>query len=274
MPTGEMMIRRKIRDAVFAVLDTADSITGRRGTLTPPRRLMNGGTDSLFRNDFHAIGQRLFGYLVDIGGVRPTDRVLDIGCSVGRIAIPFTEYLSTGTYDGFDIERPAVEFCQRVITPRHPNFRFVHADLYNAHYTPDSETQAGQYRFPYGDERFDFVFLTSVFTHMQRPETEHYLSEIARVLAPGGRLFATFFLLDETSEAAIAEGKADFTFAHQGNGARVEKAEDPDFAVAHPLLEIVAAMETRGLRMASHHQGAWIGRPGRAGYQDIILAVY
>lgn len=267
------MIRRKIRNAVFAVLDTADSITGRCGPLTPPRRLMNGGTDSLFRNDFHAIGRRLFGHLVELGGVRPTDRVLDIGCSVGRMAIPLAEYLTTGTYDGFDIEKPAVEFCQRVITPRHPNFRFVHADLYNAHYTPDSDSKAEQYRFPYGDGSFDFVFLTSVFTHMQRPETDHYLSEIARVLAPGGRLFATFFLLDDASEAAIAQGKADFTFTHQGTGARVEKAEDPDHAVAHPRMEIVEAMQTRGLHVKSQHQGAWVGQPGTAGYQDIIVAV-
>lgn len=266
------MIRRKIRDVVFAVLDTADSLTGRRGPLTPPRRLMNGGTDSLFRNDFHAIGQRLFGYLVDFGGVRPTDRVLDIGCSVGRIAIPFADYLTTGTYDGFDIEKPAVEFCQRVITPRHPNFRFVHADLYNAHYTPDSQVQPGQYRFPYDNASFDFVFLTSVFTHMQRPETAHYLSEIARVLAQGGRLFATFFLLDETSEAAIAAGRADFTFAHQGVGARVEHAEDPDHAVAHPRTEILSVMETCGLGVKSQHRGSWTGETGQGNYQDIIVA--
>lgn len=266
------MIRRKIRDAVFAALDTAESLTGRRDPLTPPRRLMNGGTDSLFRNDFHAIGQRLFGYLVDLGGVRPTDRVLDVGCSVGRIAISFTRYLTTGTYGGFDIERQAVEFCQRVITPRYPNFRFVHADLYNAHYTPDSEVEAGQYRFPYDDGCFDFVFLTSVFTHMQRPETEHYLSEISRVLAPGGRLFATFFLLDETSEAAIAEGTADFTFAHEGNGTRVEKAEDPDHAVAHHGADIRRAMEARGLQVESEYRGSWIGSDGPTGYQDIIVA--
>jgi hypothetical protein len=34
-----------------------------------------------------------------------------------------------------------------------------------------------------------------------------------------------------------------------------------------------AGLGTRGLRMASHHQGARIGRPGQAGYQDIIVAV-
>lgn len=266
------MIRRRIRDTVFAVLDKADSLSGRSSPLTPPRRLMNGGTDSLFRSDFHAIGNRLFSYLVDIGGVRPADRVLDIGCSVGRIAIPLTDYLTTGSYDGFDIERPAVEFCQRVITPRHPTFRFVHADLHNAHYTPQSETSGDGYRFPFDDSRFDFVFLTSVFTHMQRPETEHYLSEISRVLVPGGRLFATFFLIDEVSEAAISADRADFAFACQGNGVRVERADDPDFAVAHKRADILAALEARGLRVASQHRGSWIGEPGPAGYQDIIVA--
>ena len=36
-------------------------------------------------------------------GLKPEHRVLDIGCGVGRVALPLTRYLTSGTYDGFDI---------------------------------------------------------------------------------------------------------------------------------------------------------------------------
>jgi SAM-dependent methyltransferase len=266
-----MNLRRLARDSIFGALDFADTLTGRKTPITPPRRLMNGGTNSKFRSDYHAIGRDLFGLLVEQGGVRPTDRVLDVGCSCGRIAAEFTTYLTSGTYDGFDIERPAVEFCQRVITPRHPNFKFIHADLYNAHYTPDSRVPASEYRFPYSDVAFDFVFLTSVFTHMQRPETLRYLSEISRVLTPGGCVFATFFLFDAQAEAAISRGAADFAFAHKGNGTRVEFAENPDHAVAHPRESILEEFAGLGLDVQTVLTGGWRGSAGQS-YQDVIVA--
>jgi ubiquinone/menaquinone biosynthesis C-methylase UbiE len=37
----------------------------------------------------------------------------------------------------------------------------------------------------------------SLFPYLLAEEFEHYAAEIARVLKPGGRLLATFFLLDE-----------------------------------------------------------------------------
>lgn len=266
-----MNLRRLARDSIFSTLDLADALTGRKTPITPPRRLMNGGTNSRFRNDYHLIGRNLFGLLVKHGDVRPQHRVLDVGCSCGRIAAEFTTYLTSGTYDGFDIEGPAIEFCRRVISPRYPNFRFVHADLYNAHYTPDSKVPASEYRFPYNDESFDFIFLTSVFTHMQRPETLRYLAEIARTLAPGGRVFATFFLIDPEAESAIASCRADFSFAHSGNGTRVQFAENPDHAVAHPRNLILEAFADSGLDVQSVLSGGWRGGDGES-YQDVIVA--
>ena len=41
------------------------------------------------------------------------------------------------------------------------------------------------------------MILTSVLTHLLEDEAEHYLAETARVLEPGGRALATFFLLDD-----------------------------------------------------------------------------
>lgn len=118
------------------------------------------------------------------------------------MAIPLTRFL-TGTYDGFDIVEASINYCQKVITPRYPRFQFRHAELFNTHYTPDYAAQPHEFRFPYPDGSFSFVFLTFVFTHMMHKEVENYLAEIERVLVAGGRYFATFFLLDAQSDALI-----------------------------------------------------------------------
>ena len=97
-----------------------------------------------------------------------------MGCGIGRIAIPLTQYLKTGTYDGFDIVRHGVEWCQQKVTPHYPNFNFFVADVYNKLYFPQGRYAATEYTFPFADDTFDFVFLTSVFTHMMPKDLEHY----------------------------------------------------------------------------------------------------
>ena len=80
-------------------------------------------------------------------------------------------------------------------------FRFTHVDLVNATYNPRAEATAASFRFPYDDEAFDLVIATSVFTHLLPEESSNYLTEIGRVLAPAGRLFSTWFLLDSAPGA-------------------------------------------------------------------------
>ncbi len=190
---------------MFAALDLFDAVAGRRDPLTPPRRLMTVGKNSIFRNDFSEIGEELFRMLVDFGGLKPEHRLLDVGCGVGRLAIQLTRYLNV-SYGGFDIVKPSIEYCQRVITRPHPNFKFRLVKVHNTYYAPNEEAKPYEFRFPYPDSSFDFVLLTSVFTHMQHRELEHYHAEITRVLAPGGICFATYFLIDEETERQIAAG--------------------------------------------------------------------
>lgn len=47
-----------------------------------------------------------------------------------------------------------------------------------------------------------------MFTHLSPADRDNYLREIRRVLRPGGRCFATFFLLDVEAEQAMAQGRA------------------------------------------------------------------
>jgi protein-L-isoaspartate O-methyltransferase len=41
--------------------------------------------------DYRAIGAEYLGHFVRLGGLKPSDRVLDIGCGIGRMAVPLTQ---------------------------------------------------------------------------------------------------------------------------------------------------------------------------------------
>jgi len=169
----------------------------------PPRHLSFVGA-----GDYEATGQQFLGFFRELGDLQPGDRVLDVGCGVGRMAMPLTGYLEGGSYAGFDVGRGMVRWCRRNISSRWPNFEFDWAPVHNGKYNPFGNVAATEFRFPYEDASFDFVVATSVFTHLLEADATHYVAECARVLAPGGRLFATFFLLTDSSRALIEEDKA------------------------------------------------------------------
>jgi SAM-dependent methyltransferase len=136
---------------------------------------------------------------LNMAGLRPDHDVLDIGCGVGRIARFLCDYLKDGgTYEGFDVTEVLVQWCQGNITPLFPNFNFTYTPLFHPSYNPDpSLASAAEFRFPYSDGSFDFVFAQSVFTHLFPEETANYLNEVSRVLRPGGITFLTWILFND-----------------------------------------------------------------------------
>lgn len=108
------------------------------------------------------------------------------------MARPLTRYLKA-SYDGIDIVKPSIEWCAKIYARRFPRFHFHFADLFNGEFNPEGKDLASEYQFPFADSTFDFVFLTSVFTHMLPPDTKNYLAEISRVLKPGATCLAPSF---------------------------------------------------------------------------------
>jgi SAM-dependent methyltransferase len=224
---------------------------------------------------FERMGNEFFRYFVELGDLKPHERVLDVGCAVGRMAVPLTGYLSeTGGYEGFDVVPKGVRWCEENITPRYPNFRFRLADIFNGRYNPKGKYRPEEYTFPYEDESFDFVFLTSVFTHMLPKEVKNYASEISRVLKPGGRCLITYFLLNEESLGLIEKGASDWEFHHsRGKWCRVVDPEQPERAVAYDERFVHRLYRRNGLSATGPvAYGSWCGREEFLGYQDIIVA--
>jgi SAM-dependent methyltransferase len=206
--------------------------------------------------------------------LRPDERVLDVGSGAGRVAIPLSDYLTEGTYEGFDTSAPSVEWCRENITPRAPNFTFRHVDIHNKTYNPAGTIDPGSFRFPYEDSAFDFVYLTSIFTHMLPADIEHYFAEIARVLRPDGRWLATWFLLDEEALALLAEGRSALDFKHDLGSYRVVNLEQHEDAIAYPSDFVLGLYGRFGFDVTAD-LGQWAGRPPSATNrdgQDILLA--
>ncbi len=126
----------------------------KKSTLIPPPELVQyvGG-------DFEEVGKEFMQYFIEIGNVKPNETVLDIGCGIGRMAVPLMDYLNDdGTYYGFDLFTKGITWCKNNISTRRNNFHFEHVDIYNQFYNPDGKEDASQYKFPYEDESFDFIF--------------------------------------------------------------------------------------------------------------------
>src|SRR5262249_19201845 len=52
---------------------------------------------------------------------------------------------------------------------------------------------------PAKDGEFSLLIAHSVFTHLTKAQSEYYLSEVRRILAPGGIAFTTWFFFDRDS---------------------------------------------------------------------------
>ena len=266
-PLHRPVIDRARQSARLRALDLRDTVSRRRDRLTPPRRL-----DFVGHSDFTATGDEFMAHFVELGGLQPGERVLDVGCGIGRMARPLAGYLSSdGSYDGFDVNRDGIAWCRRRYR-RHPNFRFEVADLFNARYNPRGSQRADEYRFPYEDASFDFVVATSVFTHLLEADATHYVAECARVLAPGGRLFATFFLLTGSSRALIEEGKAGLAFTDIDQRVAILDEALPEEAVAYDDEWVFEALRTNGLQLDAEHPGSWSGHSEPVSFQDIVIA--
>ncbi len=261
-------IRPAARKIYFFPADTLDLLLGRRDALTPPK-------GKIFHNPnaYKRIGNKFFRHFLDLGDLKPDERVLEVGCGIGRMAVPLTRYLDGGEYEGFDVMPEAIEWCQRNISSKYPNFRFQVADIYNKEYNPRGTRRASDYEFPYEDESFEFVILTSVFTHMLPDEVSNYLSEIERVMKPGGRAMITFFLLNQESLKLIESGMSTIDFPYDFGVYRTKEKSTPEAAIAYQEDFIRNLYRENNLKIAEPiRYGSWCGREAFLSLQDIVVA--
>jgi SAM-dependent methyltransferase len=257
-------VRRPLRRARLFAWSLADRLRG--GDVAP------GYGGLIGEGDFDEVGREFLGHFQELGALEPTDRVLDIGCGLGRMAGPLTTFLSGGSYHGFDVVRPTIESCRRRFAA-YPAFHFDHVDVYNGKYNPQGKVPPSAFRFPYADGAFDFAFAASVFTHMLPEDIERYLRETARVLTTGGRLLATWFVMTPEAARRVSEGVSDVDFAVRDGDVWTSDPREAEAAIAFAPAALHALYGASGLEIDEPILlGHWSGAADGFSYQDIVVA--
>ena len=265
LPPG---LRYLIRRLYFFPIDLWDIITGKRDKSLPPKGLIFIGS-----GDFKKIGDHYLDIFIELCNLKPNQRILDVGCGIGRIAIPLTKYLdASGSYEGFDIVKKGIDWCKKNITKKYPNFRFLHIDLKNDLYNLSTEQAAKNFTFPYKDNDFDLVILTSVFTHMLSEDIENYTKEIHRVLKVGGKCLVTFFILNTESKKymGLSDG---FNFINSFGHYSLLDKKVKEANVAYQEDYLFKMIHQNNLIIDKILYGCWSGRPRNEtfGLQDKLL---
>jgi len=218
------------------------------------------------------LNKKYIDFFVKNGHLKPNHKVLDVGPGMGRITMSLTKFLTEGEYHGLETVNRAVEYCKENISSRYPNFYFKLADVYNKAYNREGKYKCSDYKFPYDDNTFDFVILSSVFTHLVSDDMKNYLHEVSRVLKKEGYCYITFVLLNENSlnriEKSLTEKKYDFKF----DGYRVREKDVPERAVAYEEDFVEKVYSENGLVVEKIHYGRWAGFKESFVSQDIIIA--
>lgn len=248
----------------YAPSDLLDQIKGDRADLCPPKGMIFTGP-----GDFIKEGQKLLQQFVDYGSLHPNDKVLDIGSGIGRAAVALTTYLTpSAKYLGFDPVKTGVVWCQKKISPKFPNFAFQYIPLKNDLYQKTGSS-AANFQFPFEEKHWDFIILTSVFTHMIPEEINQYLQQIRRMLTNEGRVFATFFILSENRKLQNPA----YTFPYTKKDYSLMDDEVTSANVAVDKTYLWEMIELNGLQVQATHWGFWDTgiKLNKANFQDVLI---
>mmetsp|Transcript_23988 Transcript_23988/g.43908 ORF Transcript_23988/g.43908 Transcript_23988/m.43908 type:complete len:240 (+) Transcript_23988:2162-2881(+) len=147
------------------------------------RRIEKGNHRGIIGGMWDEVGQLQFDHLVQ-AGLRPDQRLLDLGCGCLRGGLHFIPYLNPAHYYGIDISQDLmdvgydVELAQAGLQQRMPRSNLICSDIFDAR--------------GFG-VTFDVVLAQSVFTHLPLNHLKLCLAQLRDVTAPGALFFATVF---------------------------------------------------------------------------------
>ena len=159
--------------------------------------------------------------LLRLGGMlAPNARVLEVGCGAGYGTELILRRFAAARVDAIDLDPAMVTRAGRRLSGYGDRVRLATGDMTDLRTTLDAE-----------DDSYDAVFDFAIVHHV--PDWRAALSEIVRVLKPGGR-----FYFDEVTAAALATRGYRWLFDHP--------TEDRFTAG-----EFVAELERQGLQVGS-----------------------
>ena len=146
--------------------------------------------------------------------LQPGMRVLDFGCGPGNISVGLASAVNPGELHGIDMEESQIDLARSAARAGgHDNASFHLGDVTE---------------LPFEDNSFDVAHCHAVLMHV--PDTERVLSEVRRVLRPGGMICSREVIvessfLEPSSEHTLAAW-ATFTGLVTANGGHPQMGKE------------------------------------------------
>jgi len=172
------------------------------------------------------------------------ERILEFGCSAGRLLRHLEAEAAANEVWGVDLHSAAIHWAQAHLSPP---FHFF--------------TNTTAPHLPFEDNQFGLVFAGSVWTHIGELD-DAWLLEMRRILRPGGRLYITI-----SDENTLAEVKR-LSPEHPSN-ALVTEMDAATGMLAKDWTAFVTRT-TPWLQRAVYRRDVWLERVGR--WMDLRIA--
>jgi len=208
--------------------------------------------------------------------------ILDIGCGRGFLGIASSFIVKeSGTYTGIDINKKAIEFCQKHYQQK--NMDFIYLNHHNPYYN-DNKSNLPE-PWPVKENSKNLVTALSVWTHLDEDQSYFYLNEVNRVLKPGGKAIITFFCLDQYYETMLNQSPPYYgkycralpnppifnKKAYESNDwFYPDWAKVPEEVIAVTREGLETLIKKSGLKIIKEYPGKWKEIPGLY-LQDIFI---
>lgn len=116
--------------------------------------------------------------IIELANLRDDEKTLDIGCGTGTLDLMIAETLDKGFIYGIDVAPKMIEVARKRAQKKGSDIN----------YQIGSSTA-----LPYEDNKFDVVFSTLLFHHLNFEEKGKTLREISRVLKVDGKYISAEF---------------------------------------------------------------------------------
>jgi len=263
---------RQLRAAAYWGLEPIDYVSRKANHLDhyPPISLRRRVG---FLTGFDGVPCEFIAYLKLLCDLKPTSRVLDMGCGCGLLELELEKVVTRGECCGFDIHRPSINWASKHIGGRNPHFRFIHADIYNEAYWPAGKLDARTFLAQFRVSPFDIIVAKSLFTHMLPDELSLYFEAVAANLTADGKAMLTFFLLNEDQSRleALSRNQIAFLPPEGDSTHRIRYQNAPTAAVAYQEKTLAVRLALAGLQVVETRYGSWSGRDDGLSLQDILI---
>jgi SAM-dependent methyltransferase len=218
----------------------------------PPNHLrvrVGVGNRLLFNQTQHLqIGKDFWPQWLAAGYVSDTSEIVEIGCGCGRVAHHLRNEWFKGTYVGIDIDEELLAWDSSNFPKE--KFTFLRSSHASVTYTSKGNDGSTPHTFPANWQK-DFIYSTSLYTHLLEEELLNYTRESYRVLRPNKVMYMTFFCMD-----SVEIGKR-WTFQHKMGQAHVENIKYPEAAVAYTRAYMEELCSSVGFREVSIIESPW-----------------